>query len=577
MTISRHAISPEGLASHRLSKIRGEPVRSPYDRHVTDTNFSGAARSSPLMSWSVPAPHAAATILSAIAGEALTIVGANGSGKSALAGWLVLQTPQGKVKRLIAHRRLWFTSSGPDINAADRERQGQYVESWDRGSDSRYNDHLDGRRASIALFDLLGLINDQNRKSVDLYDAGRSSEQVLLATGERILPKLNRILSNASLHVSISVTSSQTFVAQHTSLGIEYPIFQMSDGEKAALLLATEVLTAPGDQIIVIDEPERHLHRSISAGLVDALIGERPDCAFVVITHDLDLATELAQKGRSFALTRCEWSQDSVSSWELNEITEDDGISEIARRAILGGRKKLMFIEGDLGSTDISLYQLLYPEWTCSPAGGCDSVIRAVTGLRASGQYHWADAVGIVDGDGRSEPEREALSRRGVLALPVNEVESLYYLESVLEVVAVAQSNVIGEEPQRLVQAARSALLTSMKPEHLQHFARKLALDEVHRKVVDHIPTTITAEDLEFRVPSRYEEILSTLDTMLGNQDYDGIVRSVSIRDSPACNAVARAMKFNSAAIFEQAARKQMLAHADLKRTAIDTIGTLPL
>jgi ABC-type cobalamin/Fe3+-siderophores transport system ATPase subunit len=90
------------------------------------------------------------------------------------------------------------------------------------------------------------------------------------------------------------------------------------DGEKSALLLAGEVLTTPEGAICIIDEPERHLHRSISAGLVKAIIAERSDAHFVVLTHDLELAAVLGDgNGQIYSLIGCSWAGQSGVGWEL--------------------------------------------------------------------------------------------------------------------------------------------------------------------------------------------------------------------------------------------------------------------
>ena len=80
--------------------------------------------------------------------------------------------------------------------------------------------------------------------------------------------------------------------------GARYPINQMSDGEKSALILASEILTAQPGTIYLLDEPERHMHRSISASLITSATGERPDCFFVLLTHDLDRIPEITHETR---------------------------------------------------------------------------------------------------------------------------------------------------------------------------------------------------------------------------------------------------------------------------------------
>ncbi|WP_442947933.1 AAA family ATPase [Nostoc sp.] len=44
--------------------------------------------------------------------------------------------------------------------------------------------------------------------------------------------------------------------------GTPYSIAELSDGERNALLIAANVLTVKNGTLVLIDEPERHLHRS---------------------------------------------------------------------------------------------------------------------------------------------------------------------------------------------------------------------------------------------------------------------------------------------------------------------------
>jgi len=530
-----------------------------------------------LAEFVVPTQQGEPASISAEQGRLVTLVGANGAGKSALTSWMVKQLPPGKAKRLIAHRRVWFSASGPEISPAQRARQGQNAETWDRSEDSRYADHLDGNRTNIALFDLLGMINDQNRAAVELYDSGMQREHVIAATGERLLPKLNRILASAGLHVSIRVGQDQTFYAQHTTLGVEYPVQQMSDGERNALLLAGEILTAPEEMVLILDEPERHLHRAISARLVAAMITERPDCAFVLATHDLDLALYASAHGSTFVLSGCSWTGAVVSAWEIHELAEDEDVPDHARAAILGGRKQVLFVEGDGGSIDSSLYGVLYPGRTCTPVGGCDAVIKAVAGVRTSHTLHWVSAVGIIDGDGRSSFERASLARRGILALGVSEVENLYYLPAVVAAVASAQVDVLGGNKVEMIDAAQAALIDALSETGVvDRVAQKLAVDQVHRTVVDHIPSSVTSEDVSIALPSPLVEIREKLQRLCDQRDYGGLVTEVPIRDSAARSRLARAMHFASVDLYEQAAHRQISLDEALQEAVREAVGILP-
>ena len=65
----------------------------------------------------------------------------------------------------------------------------------------------------------------------------------------------------------------------------------MSVGERSVLYLAAQVLRVPESKIIIMDEPEVHLHPSLMGYLWDALEKVRPDCLFIYITHDVDFVT----------------------------------------------------------------------------------------------------------------------------------------------------------------------------------------------------------------------------------------------------------------------------------------------
>lgn len=65
----------------------------------------------------------------------------------------------------------------------------------------------------------------------------------------------------------------------------------MSDGERVIFYLIGQCLAAPENGIIVIDEPELHLHKSIQIPLWSEIEKLRNDCLFVYLTHDVDFAS----------------------------------------------------------------------------------------------------------------------------------------------------------------------------------------------------------------------------------------------------------------------------------------------
>lgn len=81
----------------------------------------------------------------------------------------------------------------------------------------------------------------------------------------------------------------------------------------------------------------------------------------MILTHDLELAAALGRGvGRVYSLTRCTWSGQAVG-WGLFPVDASAEIPESARLAILGGRRELLFIEGEKHGLDLRLYGLLFP------------------------------------------------------------------------------------------------------------------------------------------------------------------------------------------------------------------------
>ena len=162
---------------------------------MTASRLDEAGEPEVLHEWNVPGVNGQAAVrIAATAGRTTTIVGSNGSGKSALGLWIA-QNSGGfdRVRRLIAHRRLWFDHAGPGISSAQRETTGTNITVWGRQNESRYVDHADAQRANIVLFDILAKANHENAQRAELYDAGASREAVATELGQPLLKRLNAI------------------------------------------------------------------------------------------------------------------------------------------------------------------------------------------------------------------------------------------------------------------------------------------------------------------------------------------------------------------------------------------------
>jgi hypothetical protein len=213
---------------------------------------------------------------------------------------------------------------------------------------------------------------------------------------------------------------------------VEYSGNTMSDGEKSALYLAGRVFSAePG--VLIVDEPETHLHSLLAIKLWDVLERERPDPRFIYITHDLTFA--LSRTKARYALAN------PTQGLKLLDISDD--LPSDTAEILLGSASlsfyasRIVFAEGTKDSLDYLLYNAWFKtrDTVVRTVGSCDMVIRCTDALAQSGIATSLTAQGIVDGDYHSDIFRSARTA-SVLVLKVHEIESLFCLPDVVAAVA---------------------------------------------------------------------------------------------------------------------------------------------
>ncbi len=358
----------------------------------------------------------------------IVIVGANGSGKSRFGAWLENHSGGDRqTHRISAQRALTF-----DVNVSQLPIDSART-SFLYGNSTHGKPHKDQFRwgsnpTSHVLTDynaLLSLMYALERKrdsdaiaeirAGEVYDATRIAPSVL--------DTLKRIWEDAIPHRKLKSTDDALRVS--TPDGEEYDGIQMSDGERVAFYLAGETLCAPENSILIVDEPEIHLHKAIQGRLWDSLESARPDCTFVYITHDLDFAADRGHAHRIWI----ESYDGGVWNWQHIEDSSDFPAPLVLQ--ILGSRKPVLFVEGEDGSVD-KIYRTLYPFHTIMPRGSCFSVIRTVRAFAHHDLLARHKVFGLIDRDRRTERELAALELEGIYSCPVAEIENLLCLPEAL-------------------------------------------------------------------------------------------------------------------------------------------------
>lgn len=203
----------------------------------------------------------------------------------------------------------------------------------------------------------------------------------------------------------------------------------MSDGERAVLYLAAQVLCVPANKTLIIDEPEVHLHSSIMNRLWKNLESCRPDCLFIYITHDTQFA---AMHENSDII----WIKAfDGANWTL-EIIEGSDLPENLLFDILGSRKPVLFVEGEKSSYDTKLYSIHYSGYYVIPCGSCTQVIARTKAFNNTSALHYFESYGIIDRDFRSEYEIKEYESDNIFAINVAEVENLFLVEEIVQIIA---------------------------------------------------------------------------------------------------------------------------------------------
>ncbi|MBL1411508.1 AAA family ATPase [Sphingobacterium faecale] len=209
----------------------------------------------------------------------------------------------------------------------------------------------------------------------------------------------------------------------------EYESIRMSDGEKVLLYLIGQVLQAPKDGFIVVDEPEMYLHKTILNKLWDVLESEREDCKFFYLTHDLDFAS-------SRKTAKKIWIKSYIhpDDWDFEIIPENE-IPEPLLLELLGSRKNILFCEGIKGSNDEKIYSLLFPNFTVTPVGSCFDVMNHTKAFNKLNSTN-TNALGLIDSDHHSPERLTKLKTDSIFSFSVSEVENLFLDEEFLKIFA---------------------------------------------------------------------------------------------------------------------------------------------
>ena len=532
------------------------------------------------INWEIPRISGNPLPITLKKGDQLFIVGANGSGKSALMQHFASTHPYKPIKWIIAHRQIWFHSGGLDFTPQSRDAYAQRVEPYNASTAARWQDIWGADVLSVSLFDLAEKENADAHHIRNCVNTMNDLQKIKEINAKLLSPfaQINDLFDRATLTVKLKRDSNEILAT--TLQGTDFSLAKMSDGERSATILAVQVIAAEPGTWFLIDEPERHLHRSIIEPFLSALFALRADCAFIISTHEIALPVANPE-ARVLMLRSCQWQDDRCEAWDVEVLEPDTPLPEDLKLAILGSRKRILFVEGRSSSLDYQLYTALFPGISVVPKGSCEEVQKAVLGLLESRDKHHVKAFGLIDRDNRSDEKVEELAEKGVFALDVCSVESLYYCSEAIAAVARRQAESLDAYSNEFIKSAKQKAIEKLKGKAERMAARRCER-QIRGQFLSEIPKWKSIMDnpnpgqpITVSIDSSYSDELNHFNQLVDAGEWDRLVARYPLRETGAFGIIARVLKCQDKKDYEDMVIVRIRNDEGLAKALKERIGPL--
>jgi ABC-type cobalamin/Fe3+-siderophores transport system ATPase subunit len=482
------------------------------------------------------------------AGETVFVLGANGTGKSSLMQTLD-KAHWHNARWVSAHRQNWFDSDSINLSPQAKRDSESYIRNFDLQDDARWKDQYASQRTNVAIYELIEAENVDARAIAKAARADDSQLVKKLVEEDTPLEIINELLRASNLPIELSLYENEQVMASKAG-SAPYSIARLSDGERNALLIAANVLTAKPDTLILVDEPERHLHRSIISPLLTQLFRKRKDCAFVVSTHDVLLPLD-NPSARTLLIRSCVYNGNNVVGWDADLVPANSDIDDGLKADILGARKKILFVEGTTQSLDQPLYSLVFREVSVIGKSSSRDVEYTVYAIRGAENLHWLRVFGIIDSDGRPQQEISELKHDGIYAVPAYSVEALYYHPEIQRRVAQRHSAVIGGDVEERITNAKQQALAAID-EHAVRMSQKVAEKTIRGEVFKQLPGKQEIEEgkainIDIDTAAHVGAEQTRLTEAVAVNYLAGLIARYPVRETPALTRIAEQLGFQIA------------------------------
>lgn len=459
------------------------------------------------------------------------IIGANGAGKSSHINELRKNNSKinsNEMYVLPAQKLLYFVSNIHDRNGITRDR---YIQDL-KEVDLKYNTialqpfQIEKDFSNTFTKLITFLIKDYAKIATD---ASRGVEGLPLALWDRVERIWNKIFPEITF-----VLESDERVVEVEKNGSKYSINGLSDGERCILFYIGNVLLAPENSYIIVDEPETFLNAAVYNELWDLLISERPDCQFIFASHNMDFV----QSRTNATYVWCkEFEAPYNFDYEILEEIQEMPLSLLTE--VSGTRKPILFCEGTKTSLDYQIYSKLFSEFCfVKPVQGHKQVIQHTKAYNDLQHIHGNRAFGIIDNDWMDEKSIKEYKDENIIVLPFNEIEMILVDESVVKSVLPFDDNT-GQ--QRKFNNFKNAIITSCreKKDKIISIALKKRLDEfmeshfIKKSEPNKHDAHVFLDSLasKFDLDSTFNKINSIVEESLASSDFSRILKICNLKN----------------------------------------------
>ena len=454
------------------------------------------------------------------------IIGANGSGKSSLINEL-RKNNINEIFILPAQKLLYFVSTIHNRNEITKEKYIQDLKEVDIKYDTIDLQTLQIEKDFSNTFTKLITFLIKNYAKI-ATDKSRGVDGLSIALWDRVEQIWNKIFPEISFHLE-----PDNRVVEVEKNGSKYSINGLSDGERCILFYIGNVLLAPEDSYIIVDEPETFLNAAIYNELWDLLILERPDCQFIFASHNMDFVQ--SRTNASYM-----WCKKFETPYNLDyQILEESQEMPFSLLTEVSGTKKpILFCEGTKTSIDYQIYSKLFSDFCfVKPVQGHKQVIQYTKAYNKLKELYGNIAYGIIDYDWMDEARIQNYKKKNIFVIPFNEIEMLLIDEEIVKFVLGDDEQDKTQKCNKLKDAVISSCTTNK--DKIIRIALKKKLDEfmeghlIETREPTEDEARIFLENLseKFDITVTLENITKIVEDSIASSDFSTILKICNLKN----------------------------------------------